>query len=137
MSTRRPSGAARGCFAVAFTLALGACGGQSKGPDTAPPPPKTTLTNDQVREHIASKSSKLAACYRAEQLNSDKASDYVFQLDIPASGAPHTVTLVSETIPDQRVLKECVADVLKSVRFPAFDQPSKVVLEVPIRSSGS
>lgn len=95
------------------------------------------FTAEQVRELVAAKRGKLAICFRAEELNSEKLSEYVFQFDIPSTGSSATVTLVSESIPDQRVLKECIGDVLKSVKFPAFEQPSKLVTEVPIRAGGT
>jgi hypothetical protein len=103
----------------------------------APPPTfregvrQEPLTVGEVEERLKQSRVRLEACYRAEAMNSPKLSSYVMRMRVPSDGERPEVTVVKATLPEQKVLEDCVRQVLRALRFPAHSGGA-IELEVPI-----
>lgn len=130
----------RRLLALALALALANAAGCSSGP---PPRPSGLLRDDdavsasgvrikplsaeEVERMVRKRIGAIHECYARERLNTPNPAALVFELDIPADGSGHEVTLVSASEQGQIILEACVTDVLKGLDFPAHSgQPLKV-----------
>jgi hypothetical protein len=91
------------------------------------------LTVEQVLAAIGEKSMKLRACFQRERMSSDVLASYVFELSVGNDGRPPEIKELSTTNAKQLILSECLASVLRALRFLAH--PGGVLrLKVPIES---
>lgn len=91
------------------------------------------LTVEQVLAAIGEKSMKLRACFQRERMSSDVLASYVFELSVGNDGRPPEIKELSTTNAKQVILSECLALVLRSLRF--LSHPGGVLrLKVPIES---
>lgn len=124
------------CLGLAVTFAC----------STPPPPPKTAespefidgvrqrpLTPEEVTEQIREGLTKFEDCYRRERLNFTfpTLSSYTFRFQVPADGSKNRIGVVEETQPGQQALRLCLADALRSIRFPAHTGKT-ITIDVPI-----
>jgi len=109
----------------------------------SPPPPPVVqplwkdgvmqkpLTVKEAERYLQQASPEFSVCYRREQMNLAKTSDYVFQVFIPVDGSTPDVTVLKETVPGQLTLRDCLTQAMERVHFPAHvGEP--LTLKVPI-----
>lgn len=76
------------------------------------------ITNEEVTAQVGTRRSRLAACYRSERLNTKELARFLFELTIPNDGSEAPVEMLTMEPQGQPILEACVAQALKSLRFP-------------------
>lgn len=128
---------------LAVLLGSAAIGCKTADPPvmTKAPPPvsdgvrREALAPAEVERAVQGQAARFEACYRSEAMNSPKLSSYVYRLDVPPDGSAPVVHLQKASIPEQKLLEDCVTQVLRSLRFPAHTG-ARLEVEVPIEGAG-
>lgn len=111
-----------------------------------PPPPKAgpplevngvrqaPLTQEEVEAKIRGQADQLRTCYGRERYNLNvDLKDFTYKVTVPPDGTPSSAQVQGEVPENQILLSECLAEVLRRIRYPAH-VGAKITLMVPIKA---